>query len=336
MRISIIVPVYNVKQYLEECIESLLRQDIDDLEVILVNDGSTDGSEELCDAYSIRYEFIRVIHKENGGLSDARNAGLRAITGEYVVFVDSDDYLAHHALKTIAENVNLSKPDVVFLEATKIFFDGRLVPMGDGYIKNAIDNRTKQEVLEHLSKLPKFPGSACTKMIKADLIKQHNLFFEKGLFCEDIDWTVRLLTAAETFAYCPINYYYYRQGRANSITASVGLKNLQDLLSIIDKWANQNLSYRPFQREINAFMAYEYVVVLLMYVSLDAITAKKKLEDIKKNKWLLRCGKSRKVKFINAVAGSLGIVATARILKWYRCRASLKALFRCPIEHNLP
>jgi glycosyltransferase involved in cell wall biosynthesis len=321
VRISIIVPVYNVKQYLEECIESLLRQDLDDFEIILVNDGSTDGSGALCNDYSTRYEFIKVIHKENGGLSDARNAGLRATTGEYVVFVDSDDYLAHHALKTIAKSINLSKPDVVFLEATKIFFDGRLVPMGDGYIKNAIDNRTKQEVLEHLSKLPKFPGSACTKMIKADLIKQHNLIFEKGLLSEDIDWTVRLLTAAETFAYCPIDYYYYRQGRASSITASVGSKNLQDLLFIIDKWANQDLGYRPFQREINAFMAYEYVIVLLIYASLDTITAKKKLEDIKKNRWLLHCGKSRKIKLINAVAGCLGIVATARILKWYKYRA---------------
>ena len=94
MLISIIVPVYNVENYLKECIDSILRQEFRDYEIILVDDGSKDDSGKICDEYGKKYSFISVIHKKNGGLSDARNFGLKIAKGEYILFIDSDDYIA--------------------------------------------------------------------------------------------------------------------------------------------------------------------------------------------------------------------------------------------------
>lgn len=319
MRISIVVPVFNVERYLGECVDSLLRQGLKDYEIILVNDGSTDTSGSLCEAYAKRSEVIRVIHKENGGLSDARNAGLSVVTGDYVVFVDSDDYLAEGALAHIAERIGSRGTDVLFLEATKFFPNGEYVPMGDGYDAKGINGCSKEEVLNHIAMLPKFPGSACTKMIRTALIRQHSLNFEKDLLSEDIDWTVRLLLKAETFDYYPGEYYFYRQGRACSITTSAGIKNVSDLLSIIRKWASKDLS-RIFQQEINAFIAYEYVVLLFNYASLDTAAAKSVEKDIKAYKWLLRFGKSRKTKIVNTVMSCAGFGITAKLLARYKHR----------------
>ncbi|HMM07365.1 MAG TPA: glycosyltransferase [Clostridiales bacterium] len=317
MQISIVVPVFNVEQYLGQCVESLLRQRLNDYEIILVNDGSTDDSGSLCDVYAARFDAIRAIHKENGGLSDARNAGLREITGDYVIFVDSDDYLADGALANIEKHLSSSGADVIFLEAKKVFPDGRMIPMGDGYIVQAIDNRSKKEVLQHIAALPKFPGSACTKMIKASLIKEHHLYFEKGLLSEDIDWTVRLLLEAETFSYYSGEYYYYRQGRANSITNASGIKNVMDLLSIIKKWASKDLSH-PFQQEINAFMAYEYMVLLYNYAHLGVAAQEHLKEEMKAYRWLLRFGKSKKAKLVNVTVRGAGINMTAKLLSCYK------------------
>jgi glycosyltransferase involved in cell wall biosynthesis len=194
IRISIIIPVYNTSKYLKQCIESVLSQEYKDYEIILVDDGSTDSSGDICDFYSSAYGFIMTIHKENGGLSDARNIGLKHAKGDFVLFIDSDDYISQGSLlsvqNTIEEN---SDVDVVFLEAIKVFPNGRTVPLRDGYRKEAIYNKSQDSVLEHLAELPKFPGSACTKLIKRSLIKNNNLFFEKNQLSEDIDWTIRLL-----------------------------------------------------------------------------------------------------------------------------------------------
>ena len=101
VQLSFIIPVYNVEAYLIECVESIISQIEDNCEVILVNDGSTDNSGKICDEYALNYAFINVIHKENGGLSSARNAGLKCAKGEYIAFIDSDDRIASNSVKQI-------------------------------------------------------------------------------------------------------------------------------------------------------------------------------------------------------------------------------------------
>lgn len=135
MLISIIIPVYNVERYVSICIISILEQSFQDYEIILVDDGSKDRSGSICDEYREKDSRISVIHKTNGGLSDARNAGLKQAKGEYVLFVDSDDYIGEDSLQSIAKCVEsqTQRTDVMFLEAYKVFPDGQTVSLGDGY-----------------------------------------------------------------------------------------------------------------------------------------------------------------------------------------------------------
>jgi glycosyltransferase involved in cell wall biosynthesis len=319
--ISVIIPVYNVEKYLEQCVESILSQAFNDYEVILVDDGSTDNSGSICDLYSDKYDQIKTIHKENGGLSDARNVGLQHATGEFILFIDADDYIFKDSLAAINISIEeMPDVDVVFLEAVKVFEDGSTIPLGDGYQKESIKDKTHEEVIAHLSKLPKFPGSACTKLIRRSLIYDNNLYFQKGLLAEDIDWTVRLLLTAQKYNYCQKDYYYYRQNREGSITNTASIKSLNSLIHIIKKWS-RNMQHDPpvskFQKGINAFMAYEYLVLLLAYGGLNREEKRNVETDVKSYSWLLSESKIVKVRIARLINGVFGLEAAASFLVLY-------------------
>lgn len=288
MLFTVIIPVYNVEGYLEECAESVLSQDFSDFDVVLVDDGSTDSSGKIADSIAEKDERVRVIHRENGGLSAARNTGLDAARGEYILFVDSDDMTEQGSIEKIAQKIDLAnRPDVVFLEAEKFYPDGRREPMGDGYKAEEIDGRSAEDVLRFLASRPKFPGSACTKAVRRSLIEENNLKFREGEFAEDTDWTCRLLSAARSFAYCEAPYYRYRQMREGSITDSCSRPHVESLLGVIERYsAKEPKSERD--KIFNSFMAYETGVAVLDYASLtkeDRAAVKERLENVL---WLLK------------------------------------------------
>lgn len=314
MLISFIIPVYNVEKYITKCIDSILTQTFEDYEIILVDDGSSDASGEICDFYAEKHLNINVIHKKNGGLSDARNAGIKIAKGDYIAFVDSDDYIGKDILQKV-EPFLKSGRDVLFLNAIKIFPDGSTIPLGDGYDAQLINQSEKNEILEHIAKLPKFPGSACTKMIRREIIIKNNLFFQKGLLSEDIDWTIRLLCVANTFAYFEDgDYYFYRQSREGSITSSSSDKGLECLCYIISKWASKDRG-RKYQNEINAYLAYEYMVALFNYSNLSGRLKEKYKKFFKEYKWILRFGRSKRLKFVCISSRVVGIELTSKLLK---------------------
>jgi glycosyltransferase involved in cell wall biosynthesis len=320
-KISIIIPIYNVGKYLEQCVESILSQAFSDYEVILIDDGSTDNSGSICDRYADQYDQIKTIHKENGGLSDARNVGLQHAAGEFILFVDADDYIFKDSLAAINLSIEETPDvDVVFLEAVKVFADGSTIPLGDGYQKESIKDKTHEEVIAHLSKLPKFPGSACTKLIKRSLIYDHNLFFKKGLLAEDIDWTVCLLLTAQKYNYCQKDYYYYRQNREGSITNTVNINKLYSLIYIIKKWSRKMYQEPPIselQKYINAFMAYEYLVLLNAYSGLSREEKKLVESDVKTYSWLLSENEIKKVRIARFINNVLGLEAASAFLRLY-------------------
>jgi glycosyltransferase involved in cell wall biosynthesis len=137
VKISIIVPVYNVEQYLDKCVQSLIRQTYPHIEIILVDDGSTDQCPALCDEYRKQDDRIKVIHKSNGGLSEARNFGLSAATGEFILFVDSDDYIEEDSCLRFIEAMNGQKRDIVVGNA-KIFNNRKIKLMKHSYITKGI------------------------------------------------------------------------------------------------------------------------------------------------------------------------------------------------------
>lgn len=315
--ISFIVPVYNVEQYLDECIQSVLNQSYRNFEMILVDDGSTDKSGIICDTYLEKDKRIKIFHKANGGLSDARNFGISKATGKYILFLDSDDYIINNSLQEIINIVN-EQPmvDVVFLNAIKYFNDKKQIPLSDGYIKSKIKDKTQKEVLQHVATMSKYPGSACTKLIKRDIILKNSIFFEKGRTAEDLDWSMRLFSVAHSYNYCDKDYYCYRQQREGSITSSVTLKKTKDLLYVIEKWIKCSVN-REIQQAIYSCAAYEYNILLFMYANLSAYEKRQIRREVNSYAWLLKCRQDKKTKIIRCCYKFLGLEITARLLRVY-------------------
>lgn len=222
--ISIIIPVYNVKTYLDSCLNSLLEQVAQNegferaLEVILVNDGSTDGSEKVCDVWAKRYKWIRVFHKENGGLSSARNYGLDFARGEYVQFVDSDDELAPGYLDTIFKMIKAKHPDVIIFPFSYLSEDGNKLTSAkkcNGY--KAMGSLTQSEALKALFEDRLF--SYAWSYVVQKKVFDSGIRFPRGYFLEDMATFYKIVLSVHKLEVIPDPLYLYRV-RRGSITGT--------------------------------------------------------------------------------------------------------------------
>jgi glycosyltransferase involved in cell wall biosynthesis len=316
--ISIIIPVYNVAPYLNACVDSIVRQlkDTGDTEIILVDDGSTDASSEICDSYSDEFENITVIHKENGGLSDARNTGIRAASGKWLLFVDGDDWISPHSMSAIAGIAKKSDDaDLIFLQSSKVFPDGRKVDMTKNIDRRGIWNVSKEKAIEYLASLSKFPGSVCAKLIKRRVLTENAHLFEKDLLSEDIDFMTGLILICSRFDYCPQEYYCYRQNREGSITHSIREDNIDSLIAIIRKWVRLARSeFKQYDQFIFAFMCYEYAVLLGVFGLISEIDPAEKRRiwiEIKNLKFLLKYARGSHARAIAFASRMIGLRCTA-------------------------
>lgn len=220
--ISVIVPVYKVEAYLDQCVQSIVDQTYTNLEIILVDDGSPDNCPAMCDAWAQKDSRVKVIHKENGGLSDARNAGLAIATGDYIGFVDSDDWLAIDFYKTLYQTMVACRAD---LTASGIIwaYEDRLEADRNTYTKRAY---SAQEAMHTLIHGRGFYAVAWNKLYKAELLR--NIIYPVGKLHEDEFVTHRLVGQAKRLVLCPEVAYYYRQ-RSMSIMSSWTSRHLDAL-----------------------------------------------------------------------------------------------------------
>lgn len=234
MKLSIIIPVYNVEQYLESCVKSVITQTYQDLQVILVDDGSIDSSGALCDQLAKQDTRIQVIHKPNGGLSDARNAGLKVATGDYVAFLDSDDvYLLQDGIEQMMHVVAKDKPDLLLFQCVDVYPVRQSVRRA--YDSDFLVNHTGTEVFHQLVRTQSFNMSACFQLIRRELLEKHQLYFEKGLLSEDVDWSLRLWRHVEHVRALNLPMYGY-QHREGSITTTYTIRNLRSYEHIFAKF----------------------------------------------------------------------------------------------------
>jgi glycosyltransferase involved in cell wall biosynthesis len=229
--ISIIIPVYKVEPYLSECLNSVVTQTFSDYECILVDDGSPDNCSVICDEYAAQYSQIIVIHKENGGLSDARNAGILAACGEYIVLLDSDDLFASDdALEKFYEVIRYTKPSVI-CNVNVTIFDSSGMSTHDEFNTDFcyVPFRFYKENLKHKRSI--FGG--CFFSLRRDFLLGNNLFFKKGIFHEDMHWIPRMLICTNVIVLNHNLFYKYRMNRDGSITSKMNPKRLTDQLIII-------------------------------------------------------------------------------------------------------
>ena len=243
MNYSFIIPVYNCENYLAACVESILAAGCDDCEVILVNDGSTDGSHMVCDELAGNHSQVRVIHKKNGGVSTARNAGIDAARGEYLVFVDGDDTLDPEKLKAMMDSFQESAADLAIFG---ISFD---------FYKNGTCYRTDELYYPHDGILTASQwqnsfaelyganavSSSCTKVFRRKLLEEHRIRFSEKMFLyEDFEFVLRYMTHCEIIFNVPRAVYHYRQSEdeGNAKRRLARIDCLSDFMGSIEAAVN--------------------------------------------------------------------------------------------------
>ena len=232
--LSIIVPVYNVKPYLDRCVNSLLRQDLDkeEYEIILVDDGSTDGGREFCDMIAARERNVKVFHQTNQGLSCARNTGMRMASGKYLQFVDSDDYLTENALGRLVRHMEEWNLEILRFGYQRLK-EGEFLSVA---LPECYEKQSVVEIMDGPSFMVNrlwFTCYACQFMIQKQLLEENYLLFKPGILYEDIEWTPRLMRVARRVSSIDWVVYNYVM-REGSITGKSEQTKLMNLLSRID------------------------------------------------------------------------------------------------------
>ena len=233
-RISVIVPVYNTEKYIEKCLDSIVNQTFQDIEIIVINDGSTDHAEEKV----LKYPSIKYYKKENGGLSDARNYGVSKATGEYIAFVDSDDYLDINLFAKLEPYMN-QKIDLIKFQFQKVDENYQKL---DTKIGQAFDSTTGKQAFENLYCKDEFMAVAWLYLYRREFYLENNFQFAKGLYHEDFGLIPIILLKAKTVIVTDIIGYYYFQNN-NSITRNKDytktVKKANDLLIHYDRMIEQ-------------------------------------------------------------------------------------------------
>lgn len=228
-KISIIVPVYNVEQILRYCVDSICKQSFSDFEILLIDDGSKDNSGKICDELSTFDSRIKVFHKQNGGLSDARNFGIDKSVGDFLLFIDSDDVLHKDFCKILIELQSKYNAEIVSTDLVEFYnFSEINVLNNKDYISTEY-LYTREEALNEYYKpvtSRKLHHGLCMKIYKKELFD--NLRFEIGRLHEDLYITYKLIDLCNNLVYIDLPYYYYYQKNTNSITKNYREKNLVD------------------------------------------------------------------------------------------------------------
>ncbi|MEW6983292.1 glycosyltransferase [Colwelliaceae bacterium 6471] len=226
--ISIIIPIYNVEAYLEECLDSVVKQTSNNFTALLINDGSLDGSVKIAEKYVEEHPTIfQLLHKENGGLSDARNFGINKVDTDYVMFVDADDIIAPDTVEVVTSFLKNKSVDVLCFGMTEITEQGRHVrdiPAKVGSIEATTLQDSPELIIDALP-------NACNKVIKTTLFTNNNIEFPKGLWYEDLATTPKLFHLATSISFIADCLYHYRT-REGSITQTISPK-LLDMIKVL-------------------------------------------------------------------------------------------------------
>jgi len=291
IKVSVIVPVYNVYEYLEKCLDSLVNQSLKDIEIIVVNDGSPDNSQEIIDKYTKKYKNVKSYIKENGGLSDARNYGIKKANGEYLSFIDSDDYIDNTMLEKMYQKAKQENLDILVCNSINVYEDGTTTE-----IKSNL-NYSSDTIKNYLNSAP----MACTRIYKRYLFDK--ILFSKGIYYEDLELTPKLVNFTKKIDFLDEGLYFYLQ-RTGSIMKQKEFNNkLLDIFTVLE--SNKMALYKDYPDEIE----YMYITHLLRTATLRFLdyengqeliekiikTMKENFPNWHKNKYYLKSSKKLKI-----------------------------------------
>lgn len=268
MRFSIIIPVYNVELYLRKCLDSVLTQSCQDYELILIDDGSTDLSGAICEEYEEKREMIYVIHQENQGLSSARNAGIKKAKGQWLVFLDSDDWIEPDMLRILERNICTTDADMYCFNAEKVDEEGKPVEKLLFSVENetkifSCDERRFDFYLRDLMQY-KVGWETCFRIYKRSIVEKHNVLFlpTDRVFAEDYLFTFQYLLYAEKLCLLCDIFYHYRQRKGSLIHST----EKRTVLPRLYRWAEEGYkSVRQAHMPVFRKRYYELYFMLINY-----------------------------------------------------------------------
>lgn len=305
--VSVIIPVYNAAKYLDRCVKSVTGQTYKELEIILVDDGSTDDSGRMRDEWAEKDNRVKVIHTENGGPACARNTGIAAASGRWLLFMDSDDwYFTDDAIEHLVRSTEGKDSDIICFNYKRFFEDkGRFSdnlcnisqPRQAGDINYLVDNRI-------------YTSSPCLKLISKDLLAENNITFEPGVWAEDIEFCGKLLLSAKNVSFCNEAVYVYRR-RMDSRSTTFTQENINDLIYLVDKLSKAK--NRPDY--FNSYLAFQYCTLLIN--SRMAKRDKSVMKKVFSYKYLLEYDSCSVVKLVHTATKLGGIAFSSRLLHFY-------------------
>lgn len=222
--ISVIIPIYNVEKYLARCVDSIVNQTYKNLEIILVDDGSPDRCPQMCDDYAEKDSRIKVVHKKNGGLSDARNAGMAVATGEYISFIDSDDYVSDDFFECLLDVMNKENSDIAECSVVKFYEDNRFDEFSDDLSVKTYDT---QDAMSALIAENPFHQHVWNKLYKTELVK--DIPYAVGKLNEDEFWTYQVFGRANKVSKLNKTMYYYFQRNSSIMGVGYNIRRLDAL-----------------------------------------------------------------------------------------------------------
>lgn len=315
MKFSIIIPIYKVERFLHECVDSVLTQTYTDYEIILVDDGSPDNCPRICDEYEQKDSRIKVIHQDNAGIACARNTGIKRSKGEYVVFIDSDDFfISNDFLAELDKHCELNV-DVVQYGYNKFYSQQNKYIIGE--IPPAHKMAIPSEMLSSALKANAYCGCAWTKAVRRELVIGHDLYFKPGMVAgEDIDWFLNVLLAASSISSINSPFVAYRQ-RENSASHAPKIISLVNNLWILQKWTGviEKLEDSELARLLRGVMAYYYANDLVLYSRYPCKKSNPYRQDIKRYGYLLKSAQTPRAKTLRGFHSIFGFDITILILK---------------------
>lgn len=242
IKVSVIVPVYNEEKHIKACLDSIIENDLKEIEIIVINDGSTDSTKEILEEYKNKYDIIKVIEKENEGQGSARNIGIELAKGEFLTFVDADDEIHNNMLSKMYEKLQKEQADICVCDYFEINKDNKVV-------KKAIPQKTEDIKKDYIVSI----AGPCNKLIRTEILKKNSLYFPKTGIYEDIAMVPLIATYTNKIVYLeePLYYYYIRQGSTMRQTKfNEKLLSIYNVLDILEKGFKQTGALEQYKEEL--------------------------------------------------------------------------------------
>lgn len=238
---SIIIPCYNVEAYIDECINSVLQQTYTGYEIILIDDGSTDGTHQRCEYWEKQDDRIKLITQRNAGLSEARNAGIGVARGDYLVFVDSDDSIECESLSSFQRQLQ-DDTEVLITRLAECYPD-EMKELDAGMQSSDGVQLSQHEAIDWTMNKSQCTWPSVKYIVRRDLIERYRLRFKRGLLNEDIDWTTSLCCIAKKYKLCSYLWYNHRMKRVGSITTLATHRQVTDVIDIAHSYIDGEKSH---------------------------------------------------------------------------------------------